>query len=132
LAVAANRKKEGKSAMDPDLRLITVFVTVAQTRSFRAAAAQLGVTHSAVSQGLRRLEDELGVALMQRTTRSVRLTEAGERLLQAMRPALGDVTEALEAIAELRARPSGLLRLCVSSIAESFLHASTLTGFLDS
>lgn len=66
--------------MPPDLNLLRMFLAVADAASFRAAADALGVTRSAVSQGIRRLEDALGVALAQRTTRSVRLTEAGQRL----------------------------------------------------
>ncbi|WP_368517982.1 LysR family transcriptional regulator, partial [Rhizobium sp.] len=65
-----------------DLNGISVFLAVAEARSFRVAAEKLGVTRPAVSQAIRRLEDRLGVALVQRTTRSVSLTEAGERLYQ--------------------------------------------------
>lgn len=107
-----------------------MFLAVAEARSFRVAGERLGVTRSAVSQGLQRLEDRLGVALIQRTTRSVHLTEAGEQLYESVRPALADVKTALQAVRELRARPSGLLRLTVSSIAESFLSGPTLAGFL--
>lgn len=113
-----------------DLDDLPVFAAVAEARSFRAAGERLGVTRSAVSQGIRRLEDRLGAALVHRTTRSVRLTEAGERLYDALRPALADVRAALDAVGELRARPRGTLRLTVSSIAESFLSGATLAGFL--
>jgi len=65
--------------MNTDLNLLRFFQAVALTHSFRAAADHLGVTRSAVSQGIRRLEDGLGIALVQRTTRNVRLTEAGLR-----------------------------------------------------
>lgn len=117
--------------MADDFSGISIFVVLAETRSFRVTSERLGVTRSAVSQALRRLEDRLGVALMQRTTRSVSLTEAGERLYASVRPALADVTAALEAVGELKARPTGTLRLTVSSIAESFLTGATLAGFLD-
>jgi DNA-binding transcriptional LysR family regulator len=113
-----------------DLAGITTFVAVAESRSFRVAGERLGVTRSAVSQSLARFEARLGLALVQRTTRSVRLTEAGERLYDAVRPALGDLGAALEVVGELRGTPRGLLRLAVSSIAESFLTGATLAGFL--
>jgi DNA-binding transcriptional LysR family regulator len=116
--------------MNADLAGITVLVTVAEARSFRAASERLGVTRSAVSQAIRRLEERMGVALVQRTTRSVHLTEAGERLYQAVRSALDDVSTAMEAVGEMRERPSGLVRLTVSSIAERFLSGPLLAGFL--
>ena len=109
---------------------LTVFLAVAETRSFRAASERLGVTRSAVSQSFQRLEDRLGVALAQRTTRSVHLTEAGERLYGAARPAIEDLGAALRAAQEQRGRPAGRLRLSVSSIAESFLKGPALAGFL--
>jgi len=116
--------------MEADLAGITVFVNVAEARSFRAASERLGVTRSAVSQAIRRLEERMGVALVQRTTRSVHLTEAGERLYRAVSPALEDVSTAIKAVGELRDQPSGMLRLTVSSIAEKFLSGSLLAGFL--
>ncbi len=116
--------------METDLAGISVFVTVAEARSFRAASERMGVTRSAVSQAIRRLEERMGVALVHRTTRSVHLTEAGEWLYQAVSPALEDVSTAIKAIGELRDQPSGMLRLTVSSIAERFLSGSLLAGFL--
>jgi DNA-binding transcriptional LysR family regulator len=116
--------------MNQDLAGITVFVAVAEARSFRAASERLGVTRSAVSQAIRRIEERMGVALVHRTTRSVHLTEAGERLYQSVRPALDDLGAAMEAMGEMRERPSGLLRLTVSSIAERFLSGPLLAGFL--
>lgn len=116
--------------MTMDLAGITVFVTVAEARSFRAASERLGVTRSAVSQAIRRLEERMGVALIQRTTRSVHLSEAGERLYQAVRPALDDLGTAIEAVGELRHQPAGMLRITVSSIAERFLSGPLLAGFL--
>ena len=113
-----------------DLGGVRVFVAVAQASSFRVASEQLGVTRSAISQSLRRLEDEMGVALVERTTRSVRLTEAGARLLDVARGALGDLERVVDEVCAGGASPSGMLRLSVSSIAESFLEAATLTGFL--
>ena len=73
--------------MSSDLSGLTVFVAVAEAKGFRAAGRRLGVSGSAVSQTIGRLEERLGVALVERTTRSVRLTDAGERLYSAVRPA---------------------------------------------
>ncbi|WP_224363941.1 LysR family transcriptional regulator [Hyalangium versicolor] len=116
--------------MIDDFGGISCFVALAETRSFRAAGDRLGVTRSAISQALQRLEDRLGVALVQRTTRSVSLTEAGERLFESVRPALADVSAAMEAVGESQSRPNGTLRLSVSSIAETFLTGPSLAGFL--
>jgi DNA-binding transcriptional LysR family regulator len=113
-----------------DLTGVSAFVVLAEARSFRVAAERLGVTRSAVSHALRRLEERIGVALVERTTRSVRLTEAGESLCERARPALADVDAALEDAAARRRRPSGMLRLSVSSIAESFLDGAMLAGFV--
>lgn len=114
-----------------DLTGISVFLAVAEARSFRGAAEHLGVTRSAVSQAIRRLEDRLGVALVQRTTRSVSLTEAGERLHQRVAPAVIEVGLALDATADRDVAPSGLLRLAVSSIAERFISGPLLASFAD-
>ena len=116
--------------MIDELDGLRAFIAVAEARSFRAAGEQLGVTRSAVSQSLQRLEDRLGAALLRRTTRSVSLTEAGESFYAAVRPALTDVTAALQAVSEGRGRPQGTLRLCISSIAESFLSGPVLASFL--
>ena len=115
--------------MQPDLNALAVFALVAELKSFRAAADRLGVTRSAVSQTIRRLEEMLGLALVQRTTRSVSLTEAGERLYASIAPAIAEMSAALVETGELRDRPSGLLRLAVSSIAESFLSGPLLASF---
>lgn len=117
--------------MAPDLNALAVFVLVAEERSFRAAADRLGVTRSAVSQTMRRLEVSLGIALVQRTTRSVSLTEAGERLLSDVAPAVADMRAALEGLEGLKGRPRGRLRLAVSSIAERFLSGPFLAAFAE-
>ena len=117
--------------MTIDLNAVAVFVAVAEARGFSAAADRMGVTRSAISQSLRKLEDGLGIALLRRTTRSVSLTEAGERFYQSVAPALADVRAAADATGDLHARPSGLLRLAVSSIAESFLSGPLLASFLE-
>ncbi|UWU73487.1 LysR family transcriptional regulator [Bradyrhizobium huanghuaihaiense] len=117
--------------METDLNALAVFALVAEERNFRAAADRLGVTRSAVSQTVRRLEETLGIALVQRTTRSVSLTEAGERLHAEIAPAIADMRAALGNTEALRGRPRGLLRLAVSSIAEHFLSGPFLAGFAE-
>lgn len=92
---------------------VEAFLRVAERRGFRAAAADLGVTASAVSQAVRALEARMGIALFTRTTRSVGLTEAGERFLERARPAFQEIIAASNAAIALAARPSGLLRLAV-------------------
>ena len=106
--------------MDVDFNLLRFLIAVAKERNFRAAAEHLGVTRSAVSQGIRRLEDALGIALVHRSTRHVRLTEAGERLHQQIAAPLAAVGAALEEAA-LEGPARGLLRIAVTSIAERFL-----------
>jgi DNA-binding transcriptional LysR family regulator len=92
---------------------VEAFLGVARSRSFRKAAAELGVTPSAMSQAVRALETRLGVALFVRTTRSVGLTEAGEILLSRARPAFDEIIAAAAAARGLGERPTGLLRLSV-------------------
>lgn len=115
--------------MTTDLNLVSVFLAVADAGSFRAAADRIGVTRPAVSQAIRRLEDRLGVALVQRTTRSVSLTEAGAQLYRRVAPAIAEVGTALDAARDREAKPTGLLRLAVSSIAERFISGPLLAGF---
>jgi DNA-binding transcriptional LysR family regulator len=117
--------------MAVDVSSLRMFVAIAETGSFRLAAEHLGVTRPAVSQGLRRLEDSLGVALIERTTRSVRVTSAGARLHSAAKATFNDFERAIEDVRAEGSGPTGTLRLTVSSIAESFLKVSTLGGFLD-
>jgi DNA-binding transcriptional LysR family regulator len=92
---------------------VEAFLSVARHRSFRKAADELGVTTSAVSQAVRALEARVGVALFIRTTRSVGLTEAGERFHTRARPAFEELVSASEAARQLADKPSGLLRLTV-------------------
>jgi DNA-binding transcriptional LysR family regulator len=115
--------------MMTDLNALSVFITVAEERSFRAAADRLGVTRSAVSQTILKLEERLGIALLQRTTRSVSLTEAGERLHASVAPAIAEVSAALEATTAYLDRPRGLLRIAAASIAENFLSGPLLASF---
>src|ERR1700735_2143226 len=92
---------------------VEAFLSVAQHRSFRRAAVELGVTPSAVSQTVRLLEARIGAALFIRTTRSVGLTEAGERFLSHAKPAFEELVAASEVARGLGQQPAGLLRLTV-------------------
>ncbi len=114
--------------MKIDLNLLPLFLAVAEEHNFRAAADRLGVTRSAVSQGMRRLEDELGATLVMRTTRSVHLTQAGERLRDALSSPMADMETAVEMVASENT-PSGLLRIAVTSIAEEFLSGPFIVSF---
>lgn len=100
-----------------DLNDLLAFRAVATERSFTRAAAQLGVSTSALSQTLRGLEARLGLRLLTRTTRSVAPTEAGERLLQTVGPAFGEIEAALAALGELREKPSGTIRITAAEHA---------------
>ncbi len=99
--------------MSPDLNSLNAFARVAQLRSFRKAAASLDVTPSALSHAITRLEQELDVRLLSRTTRSVSPTEAGARLLAQLAPALRDIAQALDALNDERTELRGRLRLNV-------------------
>jgi DNA-binding transcriptional LysR family regulator len=116
--------------MSEDLNAMAVFAAVAEAKGFRAAGERLGVTASAVSQSLRKLEQHLGVVLVQRTTRSVRLTDAGERLYASVAPALEQVRGAVAAVGELSREPRGTVRLLIPPGGESFLRDEFLVGFL--
>ncbi|WP_439598180.1 LysR family transcriptional regulator [Falsiroseomonas sp.] len=94
-----------------DLNDLRAFRAVAGARSFTRAAAQLGVSPSALSQTLRGLEARLGLRLLTRTTRSVSATEAGERLLGSLGPALDEIAATLAALGDLRDRPAGTIRI---------------------
>src|SRR5580704_19469881 len=94
---------------------VEAFLAVAQHRNFSKAAAGLGVTPSAVSQAIRTLEKRVGAPLFIRTTRSVGLTEAGQRFLSRAKPAFEELVAASEVARELGQRPAGLLRLAVPS-----------------
>jgi DNA-binding transcriptional LysR family regulator len=94
-----------------DLNDIVAFLAVARERSFTRAAAQLGVSQSALSQTVRGLEARLGLRLLTRTTRSVAPTEAGERLLRAAGPRLDEINAELAALSALRDKPAGTIRI---------------------
>src|ERR1700760_4281414 len=92
---------------------VEAFLRVAQYLSFRKAAAELGVTPSAISQAVRSLEGRIGTPLFVRTTRSVGLTEAGERYLARAKPAFEELVAADVVARDLGQRPTGLLRITV-------------------
>src|ERR1044072_2272186 len=87
------------------------FVAVARAGSFTRAAIELGVTQPALSKSMRILEERLGVRLLNRTTRSVAPTEAGERLLRSIEPHFAGIEGSLTALTELRDKPSGIVRI---------------------
>lgn len=98
-----------------DLSDLSTFIAIADHLSFRTAAAQLGVTSSALSHSIRQLEERLGARLLHRTTRSVSLTDSGLRLLERLRPGMEQISDALEDLKEERHRPSGRLRIHAQS-----------------
>src|SRR5580765_980511 len=115
---------------DFDLRDLDAFVAVARTRNFRRAALESHVSVSSLSQRLRAIEERLGVRLMNRTTRSVALTEAGELLLARVAPAMADVAAALDQVRGLRAVPSGRLRINAPPPAIDLVLAPMVAPFL--
>ena len=108
---------------------LEAFLSVAQHHSFRKAAAELGVTPSAISQTVRALEARVGAALFLRTTRSVGLTEAGERFLSRAKPAFEELVAASAVARDLGQRPSGLLRLTVPRAAVPILLEPLIASF---
>jgi len=117
---------------NPSTADLSIFLSIAQHLNFSRAAVDLGLTPSALSHSLRALENRLGVRLFNRTTRSVALTEAGERLYARLKPAFRDIEDALEDLNHFRDKPSGNLRitsgrqaceLVLLPIASEFLQA---------
>jgi DNA-binding transcriptional LysR family regulator len=100
---------------------LNAFLAVAEEQSFTRAAAKLGTSQSSLSHTIRRLEARLGVRLLTRTTRSVAPTEAGERLLGTLKPAMDSIGTQLESLSQLRDRPAGTIRITASE------HAATTT-----
>jgi DNA-binding transcriptional LysR family regulator len=119
-----------RTISDLDLRDLDAFVAVARTRNFRRAALEQRVSVSSLSQRLRELEERLGVRLMNRTTRSVGLTEAGELLLARVGPAMSDVGDALDHVRGLRGVPSGRLRINAPPPAIDLVLAPMAAPFL--
>jgi len=113
-----------------ELADLNAFVTVAEERSFTRAAAKIGTSQSALSYTIRRLETRLGVRLLARTTRSVAPTEAGERLLQTLGPALDQIGTELAALGELRDKPAGTIRLTATEHAAQAVILPALTKLL--
>ncbi|HEY3887855.1 MAG TPA: LysR family transcriptional regulator [Caulobacteraceae bacterium] len=109
---------------------LVAFAAVARHRSFTKAAAQVGIALPTMSQTIRSLEDRLGVRLFNRTTRSVALTEAGERLLAEVQPILEGVDQALESVNAFRDKPMGTLRLAVTRPFATMLLAPLVQPFL--
>ncbi|MFJ6324755.1 MULTISPECIES: LysR family transcriptional regulator [unclassified Rhizobium] len=116
-------------SIDGDLFALNVFLAIANHRSFRAAALELGVTPSAISHSVKSFEHRLGVRLFNRTTRSVSLTEAGERLAAKLRPAMSSITEALRETNDLRGVPAGTVRINASDVAIRMLLLPILARF---
>lgn len=109
---------------------LNAFVAVAEYRNFGKAATHLGLSRATISETVRTLEERLGVRLLNRTTRSVAPTEAGERLLSRLRPVLDDYEAALESINAFRDRPAGHLRVTMPGIVASWVIAPMLPEFL--
>jgi len=108
---------------------VEAFLSVAQHRNFRRAAAELGVTPSAISQAVRTLEGRIGAALFIRTTRSVGLTEAGERFFSRAKPAFEELVAASEIARDLGQRPTGLLRLAVPRVVVPLILEPVIASF---
>lgn len=115
---------------EPDLADLDAFVAVARARSFRGAARLRGVSASALSEALRRLEARLGLRLLNRTTRSVTPTESGERLLRALQPALREIAGAVEAAGDAAERPAGRLRLNAPTVVARHVLPGLVARFL--
>lgn len=109
---------------------MSAFATIAEHGSFAKAATLLGIGRSTLSQNLRSLEERLGVRLLNRTTRSVSLTEAGTRLLSRVRPALDELVLATDEVADQRGMPSGVLRIAVQPPVGTFLIGPMLARFM--
>lgn len=109
---------------------LTAFLAVAREQSFTRAAAQLGVSASALSHTIRKLEERLGLRLLTRTTRSVAPTEAGERLIATVGPHLDEIEAGLAALSELRDKPAGTIRITTVDHAAETILWPALSDFL--
>jgi DNA-binding transcriptional LysR family regulator len=117
--------------MKSELNELAVFATVANERSFTRAAAKLGVSQSALSHAIRRLEERLGMRLLARTTKSVAPTAAGAALLKDLSPALEQIDRALDTARSVRHRPAGRLRIALSRSAAVMVLLPRLVKFAD-
>ena len=115
--------------MRDELSVLSAFLTVAEERSFTRAAKRLNISTSGLSQAIRKLEEQIGVRLLTRTTRSVSPTDAGEQLLAHLRPALGDIRTTLTSLSGLQSRPVGRVRLLVPRLAANTVVAPKLGRF---
>src|SRR5580692_4424459 len=113
-----------------DLDDLAAFAVVAERRSFTRAAAQLGMSQSALSHAMKDLEARLGVRLLSRTTRSVSTTEAGETLLRSLSPALETIASGLTAVGAMRDQPSGTVRITATRHAVTAVVMPALGSFL--
>src|SRR6266849_1382073 len=109
---------------------LIVFLAVARERSFTRAAAKLGMSQSALSQIVRGLEERLGVRLLNRTTRSVAPTQAGERLLRTIAPRFDEMDVELAALSELREKPAGTIRITATEHAADAILLPALAKIL--
>src|SRR3954469_14964396 len=115
-----------------DLYDLAAFAVVAEQSSFTRAAAELGMSQSALSHAMKALEERLGVRLLSRTTRSVSTTEAGEMLLRSLRPALEEIASGVDTVGALRGKLSGTVRITATKHAVSSVVMPVLPGFLES
>lgn len=113
-----------------ELSVLASFAVVAEERSFTKAAVRLGVSTSAISHSIRGLEERLGVRLLARTTRTVAATEAGQRLLAELRPALDNIEAAVEDVTRERATPSGTIRLIAPAVVVALALSPKLALFM--
>ncbi len=109
---------------------LNAFVAVAEHGNFTKAATHLAISPATLSQTIRELEERLGVRLLNRTTRSVALTEAGERLLARLRPVLDDYEAAIDSVNSFRDKPAGLIRLTMPPVPATWLVGPSLPRFL--
>ncbi|MET6725059.1 LysR family transcriptional regulator [Serratia marcescens] len=109
---------------------LKVFLTVARLKSFTKAAAEIGVTPSAISHTVKSLEERLGIRLLARTTRNISTTEAGERLINEVGPLMEQVDDAISRLSELREKPTGVIRLTAADDVIQYLIRPVLPDFL--
>jgi DNA-binding transcriptional LysR family regulator len=121
----------GKAVADPGLDETRALIAVIEQRNFARAAKQLNISPSRISGIISELEARLGVRLVERTTRSVAPTEAGEQLVGRLRPLISEYQAAFESINDFRSKPAGVLRLTVAPPVLDMLHAEMLARFLE-
>src|SRR5262249_16689810 len=127
---ARQRASASRMMQDSHFSKLSAFVAVAEHRPFLKDAAELGISPSSLTHAIRALEEHLGVRLLNRTTRSVALTPAGEQLLHHMQPVMGAVNDALDAMNEFRNNPRGVLRLSIVRAAAASIIAPLVPEFL--